>query len=114
MTGQLLDAADGSHLWAETYDRNLSDVSIFDVQDELSKGIASVIGDLWGVLGQMRQSRVVRGATENLDSNESVAYGNAYFRTGSEEEHFRAREIIEKAIERDPDNGDVWAQSANL
>ena len=114
VTGQLLDAADGSHLWAETYDRNLSDVSIFDVQDELSKGIASVIGDLWGVLGQMRQSRVVRGATENLDSNESVAYGNAYFRTGSEEEHFRAREIIEKAIERDPDNGDVWAQSANL
>ena len=114
VTGQLLDATDGSHLWAETYDRNLTDVSIFDVQDELSQGIASVIGDLWGVLGQIRQSRVVRETTENLDSNESVAYGNAYFRTGSEEEHFRAREIIEKAIERDPDNGDVWAQSANL
>jgi TolB-like protein len=106
ITGQLLDATDGSHLWAETYDRNLSETTIFDVQDELSQGIASVIGDLWGVLGQIRQGRVVRENQDDLDSDESVAYGNAYFRTGSKDEHFQARKIIEIALERDPDNGD--------
>ena len=34
VTGQLLDAAGGSHLWAETYDRDLSKTSVFEIQDE--------------------------------------------------------------------------------
>ena len=114
ITGQLLSAADGSHLWAETYDRNLSDISIFEIQDELSQGIASIIGDLWGVLGQLRQGEVVREDRTNLDSDQSVAYGNAYFRTGSQDEHLLAREIIERALEKDPDNANVWAQACNL
>ena len=114
VTGQLLDANDGNHLWAETYDRNLSETSIFEVQDELSQGIASVIGDLWGVLGQIRQGKVVREDSANLDSDQSVAYGNAFFRTGSQDEHLLAREIIDRALERDPDNANVWAQAANL
>jgi len=114
VTGQLLDAADGSHLWAETYNRDLSETTIFDVQDELSGQISSTIGDLWGVLGQIRQGRVVRENLDTLDADQSVAYGNAYFRTGSEEDHFKARQIIENALEKDPNNGDVWAQAANL
>ena len=66
-TGQLLDATDGSHLWAETYDRNLTDVSIFDVQDELSQGISSAIGDLHGVLGQVRFALVKKKDLQNLE-----------------------------------------------
>ena len=58
VTGQLLDATDGNHLWAETYDRNLSDTSVFEIQDELSQKIASVLGDLHGVLGQVRFDRL--------------------------------------------------------
>ena len=54
VTGQLLDAADGSHLWAETYDHDLSETNVFDIQDKLSQGIASKFGDVFGILGQVR------------------------------------------------------------
>ncbi len=114
ISAQLLDTKDGCHVWAEKVDRDLSHKRTFEIQDELSKSFASVIGDLWGVLGNIKQRTVLREDRNSLDSDQSVAYGNAYFRTGSEEEHFRAREIIERAREKDPGNGNVWAQAANL
>jgi adenylate cyclase len=45
VTAQLLDAGDGTHLWADTYDRDLSASSIFDVQDEITEHVvASIAG----------------------------------------------------------------------
>ena len=114
VTGQLLDAGDGSHLWAETYDRNLSETSIFEVQDELSQGIASVIGDLWGVLGQVRLGKAIRETQGELDSDQAVAFVNAYYRTLSQDDHLQAREVIERAVQQDSDNANVWAQLANV
>ena len=107
VTTQLLDAKDGSHLWAETYDRNLTEVSIFDVQDELSGRVSSIIGDLWGVLKQVRFEKLKQGDLEQLNSEESVAYALAMVqRTGY---HSNARQVLELATKRDPNNGHVWA-----
>ena len=114
VTGQLLDATDGSHLWAETYDRNLTDVSIFDVQDELSQGISSAIGDLHGVLGQVRFDRVKKQDLQNLTSEQSVEYANAYYRTQAAEDYLLALEVIERASERDPKNGHVLAMLTHI
>ena len=45
IVAQLIDATSGEHVWAETYDRELTDV--FAVQDEISSAIAaSLVGDL--------------------------------------------------------------------
>lgn len=41
VTAQLIDATSGSHIWADRYDRNLTD--IFDVQDELGQGIVGAM-----------------------------------------------------------------------
>ena len=114
VTGQLLDATDGSHLWAETYDRNLSETSVFEVQDELSQGIASVIGDLFGVLGQVLFEKLKQQDVEKLDSEQSIAFVNAYYRTMGPELHLQAREVIERATNRDPENGNVWALLAHV
>ena len=109
VTGQLLDATDGSHLWAETYNRNLSETSIFEVQDEISHEMASVIGDLYGVLGQARFRDLKQEDLQNLDSDQSIEFVNSCFRTVSPELHIQSREVIERAAERDPENGDVLA-----
>lgn len=107
VTGQLLDADDGSHLWAETYDRDLSKTSIFEVQDEISGRVGSIIGDLFGVLKQVRFEKLKQEDLQNLDSEQSVAYALATVqRTGY---HMAAREVLERATTRDPDNGNVWA-----
>ena len=48
VTAQLLDAKDGTHLWAETYDRELSASNIFSVQDEITEQVVATIGSsLW-------------------------------------------------------------------
>ena len=41
VTAQLINAADGFHLWSETFDRNLDD--IFEVQTEIAKSIAKAM-----------------------------------------------------------------------
>jgi adenylate cyclase len=41
ITGQLIEAATGSHIWAERYDRDLTD--IFDVQDEITESVVAVM-----------------------------------------------------------------------
>ncbi len=107
VTGQLLDAKDGSHLWAETYNRDLSEVSIFDVQDELSGQFSSTIGDLWGVLKQVQFEKLKQEDLEQLNSEQSVAYALATVqRTGY---HSEARHVLELAAGRDPNNGHVQA-----
>jgi adenylate cyclase len=41
ISAQLIDAADGSHIWAERYDRTIDD--LFDIQDEITKEIVSAL-----------------------------------------------------------------------
>ena len=114
VTTQLLDAGEGNHLWAETFDRKLAEANIFEVQGELSKRIATAIWDLWGGLGKIRQGHVVQTDREILNADQSVAYGNACFGTLSIDQHSRARRIIEDALTRYLTNSNVWAQAANL
>ena len=44
ISAQLLDARDGSHVWAETYDRDLSVASVFAIQDEITEHVTAAIG----------------------------------------------------------------------
>jgi TolB-like protein len=54
ITGQLIDALTGSHLWAERYDRDISD--IFAVQDEIAGSVAAIIKAALAVAEQERLS----------------------------------------------------------
>ena len=114
VTGQLLDADDGSHLWAETYDRDLSTTSIFEVQDEISGRVGSSIGDITGVLGYVFFEKLKYEDVKNFDSEQSVSFVNSYYMTMAPELHLRAREVIDRAASRDTENGDVWAMVAQV
>ena len=47
---RLIDAATGTHLWAETYDRDLAVAGIFEVQDEITDRVVATVADPYGVL----------------------------------------------------------------
>jgi adenylate cyclase len=66
ITAQLIDAVSGAHVWAERYDRDLSDV--FAVQDELT---ATVAGLIEPALAQAEQQRAMRKPPERLDAWEA-------------------------------------------
>ncbi|MGB5526177.1 MAG: adenylyl cyclase, partial [Gemmatimonadota bacterium] len=63
ITAQLINAADGYHLWSETYDRELADV--FEVQDEIAR---SIVEALKVQLDMRATPHLVTQATRNMDA----------------------------------------------
>ncbi|MCZ6862120.1 MAG: adenylate cyclase, partial [Alphaproteobacteria bacterium] len=63
ITGQLVDAANGQHMWAERFDRDLTD--IFDLQDEITSNIASRVAP---TLRRHEIERARQRSTSNLDT----------------------------------------------
>ena len=61
ITGQLIDASTGAHLWANSFDGTLEDV--FDLQDEVTTYVVSAIGPK---VEQAEMERARRNPTENL------------------------------------------------
>ena len=109
---QLLDAATGAHLWAETYERSFHPDAIFELQDEFVPKIVSTLSDAQGVLprsmGESLRSRKAR----DLTPYEAVLRSFAYLQRISPEKHARAREALEVAVERAPDYAPAWAMLA--
>lgn len=106
---QLVDATTGSHLWAETYDRQFQPDRIFGIQDELIPRIVSTCADHFGVLARSI-SDAVRGKDPNqLTPYEALMRGFGYHHRLSAVEHAAARDALERAVEEAPSNADCWA-----
>jgi tetratricopeptide (TPR) repeat protein len=105
-----LDAKDGTHLWAETYDRELSAASIFAIQDEITEQVVGTIAGVHGVISRARFAEVKRKPTENLDAYECVLRCSAYYSDNiSPSEHAELRDALERAVRTDPGYADAWA-----
>src|SRR6266481_4366474 len=97
ITAQLIDAATGSHIWAERYDRDLND--IFAVQDEITASVAGVIEP---ALAEAEQQRVLRKPPERLDAWEAYQRGLWHFNKYGPEENQTAQVFFRQAIALDP------------
>ncbi len=104
INSQLIEAETGGHLWAERYDRDLTD--IFAVQDEVT---ANIVQALAVTLGEDEKKRVVKKGTENLAAYECVLRGRELFLLTRREEAKQAKEILEQAIELDAGFGVAYA-----
>jgi len=107
ITGQLIEAETGAHLWADRFDGLLEDV--FDLQDKVASSVA-------GVIEPALQAAEIRRATERPTSD-LTAY-DLYLRALSLYEGGRARvqealELLGRAIERDPGYGPALALAAH-
>jgi adenylate cyclase len=97
VTGQLIDADTGHHIWAERYDRKTQD--LFAVQDELTDGIANA---LQAVIGLSELERVRHRQPENLDAWNAFQRGWWHALRFTQEEFALAEPLLRKAIELDP------------
>ncbi len=75
VTAQLIDASDGTHMWADTYDRDLTAPNIFALQDDITSRIATTIGDTYGIISMSALSSAKRKAPDNLGAYECVLRG---------------------------------------
>ena len=96
ITAQLIDASNGYHLWAERYDRNLSDV--FALQDEITREIVSALRVK--LSGGERQS-LVRRYTDSVEAYDFFLRGREQFAFRTKEGALNAQALYEKAIALD-------------
>jgi TolB-like protein/Tfp pilus assembly protein PilF len=91
---QLIDAEDGTHLWAERFDRDLADT--FQLQDEV---VGRIVSALAGVLPSA--GPIVRRRATNLEAYDLFVRARVLV-TQSPEGNRAARPLLERAIELDP------------
>jgi tetratricopeptide (TPR) repeat protein len=112
---QLLDARDGTHLWADTYDRNLSASDIFAVQDEITEQVVGTIASNSGVISRARFAEIKQKPTDSLDAYECVLQVGAYYRDNFiATEHIKVRGCLERAVKSDPGYADAWAYLSHI
>ena len=97
ITAQLIDATKGHHLWAESYDRNLSD--IFALQDEIMLKIMAAMAVKLTMGEQVQVWRKV--STENIQALEKLMQGVHYVRRATKQDNAQARKLFEEAIALD-------------
>jgi adenylate cyclase len=104
ITAQLIDATTGGHVWAQRYDRDLTDV--FAVQDDV---VAEIVSALPVELTDEEQERIQQVQTDNLDAYESVKRAWWYYRRVTKEDNDRARSLFEQAVALDPQFAEAYA-----
>jgi serine/threonine protein kinase/Tfp pilus assembly protein PilF len=101
ITAQLITAADGTHLWSERYDRDMTDV--FAIQDEISQAIAEKL--------RVRLSGkhpLVRRHTENVEAYSLYLKARHHSLKLTPEGLSKGREYCEQAIAIDPGYALAW------
>lgn len=98
ITAQLINAADGYHIWSETYDRQLTDV--FEVQDEISGIIANKLRE--NLLSSQRD-QYSRTSVKNIDAYTHYLRGLHFWNMLTPADNRKALECFEEAIALEPD-----------
>jgi TolB-like protein len=107
ITGQLIDATTGTHLWAERFEGSLDD--LFELQDQIAE---SVVGAIAPRLERAEIERAKRKPTESLDAYDYYLRGMANFHLGTEEGTNAALPLLYRAIELDPDYASAYGMAS--
>ena len=107
ITAQLIDGATADHVWAERYDRDLTD--IFAIQDEISEAIVDA---LKVKLLPAEKKAIEQRGTSNADAYNHYLMARQIWITGDFGDRRREEQVIrlcQRAVEIDPEYAQAWA-----
>ncbi len=106
ITAQLIDSASGGHLWADRYDRDLTD--IFAVQDDVTHRIVDALKI---TLSPAEKARLADGDTSNIDAYDCFLRGREFMlgKTKNRETFAQSIKFFTRAVELDPDYSQAYA-----
>ena len=104
ITAQLIHAADSTHLWSETYDRQLTD--IFAIQDEIAAEVVRALEPTLGV------TPAASSVPRDLDAYHLFLKGRHLAQGLTKSELERATTLFERSLERNPDYAPAWVELA--
>jgi TolB-like protein/tetratricopeptide (TPR) repeat protein len=114
VSAQLLDAGSGTQLWAEAYDREISDTGAFQIQDDLTDHIVTAVADGYGVLVRSMAAPTRDRQVEELSASELVLRYYAFMQQVDPLEHAVLRAGLERILEREPGHATAWACLSNV
>ena len=103
ITAQLIDSTDGSHIWAERFDRVVED--IFDIQDEITKEIVTALRVR---LSDSELALLSSRGTNNVQAWGACVQATDYFAKLNPTDHARSMELAEGTIRLEPDYAHAW------
>ena len=111
ITSQLIDAATGGHLWAERFDRDLTD--IFAVQDDVTR---QIVGALSLNLTPGDRQRMKAEQTDSIEAFDCVLRGRELWYSHAKGPNAQARALLMRAIELDPNFAPAygWLAAAHV
>ena len=98
----MINAADGSHLWSERYDRDMTDV--FAIQDEIGQAISEAL----------KVRLAPRAQTVNIEAYQNYLKGQYYRVRFTPESLAKAKEFFEQALAIDPNYAPAYSGLAEL
>jgi TolB-like protein/Flp pilus assembly protein TadD len=108
ITAQLINAADGFHIWSETYDRKLDD--IFEVQDEISGIIANKLKE--NMSGPQKQVPSIKSSIKNIAAYTHYLKGLHFKNKITPADNRKAIECFKQAIALEPGYAQAYAMVA--
>ena len=108
ITAQLVNVADGYHLWSERYDRDMEDV--FAIQDDISQAIVKA---LRVILSEDEKKQIEKVRAVNVEAYDFYLRGRQYFHQHRRKSLDYARQMFNKAIEIDPEYALAYAGVAD-
>jgi len=108
ITTQLINTADGYHIWSENYDRDLTD--IFLVQDEISGIIANRLRENLSLSPKTEQ--LVKAPTKNIEAYTLFLKGMHFYNKLTPSDYYKAIDFFEQAIRLEPNYAQAYAMVA--
>lgn len=108
ITAQLIEGASDHHVWAERYDRDLTD--IFAVQDEITK---TIVAQLRVRLLPDERAAIEDAPTQNVEAYTNFLKGKQIIRIGTRLSLIKARQLYARALELDPSYAQAYVGLAN-
>jgi adenylate cyclase len=108
INAQLIDGRDGTHLWADRYDRDLTD--IFAIQDEITK---TIVEQLRVRLLPQEKQAIEAAPTQNIEAYNYYLQGRHLYHLHHEPQVVLARRLFQKAVELDPTYARAYAGLAD-
>jgi TolB-like protein/tetratricopeptide (TPR) repeat protein len=108
INAQLIDVKTDEHLWAETFDREMTVENIFEIQTEIARQIVTAVR---GELSSEETANLTQLPTHSLEAYEAYMHGKAAINepTFFAEKYQRAEEWAHRAVALDPDFSWAWS-----
>jgi adenylate cyclase len=106
INAQLIDAATGGHIWADRYDRDLTD--IFEVQDEVTRQIVEA---LKVTLTPVERARIADNPTDNVEAHDLFLKARELLQSAgiNRSRYEQGISLLNEALKRDPGYGEAYA-----